>query len=762
MTNSLTDQALRLHSQGRLTEAEQLYRQALDINPGDFNALHFLGILALQQGRTDEALARIGAALKIDPANVEATINYGNALKLAGRTDEALACFDRAHQVKPDHGGGPYNRAILLAALNRPQEALESYGKVIALRPDFAEALHERALLLRLLNRREEALQDFNRLLEIKPGFVEGWSNRAVLLEEMGLLDEALTSCDRALTLDPRHVEALNNRGNALAKLRRHEEALRDFELALAIKPRAYAKAWINRGVVLQNMKCFAQAMESFSRALAIDPRNAEALYLRGKLAWLHFRDYDAALNDLEGAAAADPDLPYALGYVLYVKMHGGAWQDRDQDIARLNAAVQAGKPAIEPFIYQALSKSPADLQRCALEYTARNHPARPVMHRAMRKPGKIRLGYVSGEFYEQATAYLAAGLYEHHDKNRFEILAFDNGQSDFSPMRERLEKAFDKFVDISRLSDDAAAARIVAEEIDILVNLNGYFGERRMGIFARKPAPVQVNFLGFPGTLGASYMDYIVADAAVIPANEHRYYTERVVTLPDSYQANDSRRAIAKEAPGRAACGLPDSAFVFCSFNQSYKLAPEIFARWMTILKNVPGSVLWLLEGHPRLAENLRREAEAQGVAAHRIVFAPMIRNDEHLARLRLADLFLDTLPYNAHTTASDALWAGVPLVTCRGTTFPGRVAASLLQAVGLGELVTEDLDAYECLAVTLAVEPERLAACREKLNQSRLSLPLFNTARYCRHLEEAYQIMVESYTKGHVAGAFAVSSSC
>jgi predicted O-linked N-acetylglucosamine transferase (SPINDLY family) len=371
-------------------------------------------------------------------------------------------------------------------------------------------------------------------------------------------------------------------------------------------------------------------------------------------------------------------------------------------------------------------------------------------------------VGYVSGEFYEQATALLTAGLYECHDKARFRITAFDNGQNDLSPMRVRLEKAFDKFVDIAGLSDDAAAARIAAEDIDILVNLNGYFGERRMGIFARRPAPIQVNFLGFPGTLGAPYMDYIIADATVIPADEHRYYTEKVVTLPDSYQVNDSRRAIADDVPDRAACGLSDKVFVFCSFNQSYKLAPEIFRCWMAILKRTPGSLLWLLEGHPRLAENLRREAEAHGVPGDRIVFAPMIRNDRHLARLKLADLFLDTMPYNAHTTASDALWAGVPLITCRGATLPGRVAASLLQAVGLNELMTESLAAYESLAVQLAADPGRLAGYREKLDRNRLSSPLFNTARYCRHLEQAYQIMVESCTKGHIPTAFAISPTC
>jgi predicted O-linked N-acetylglucosamine transferase (SPINDLY family) len=756
-TTSLTDHALRLHSQGRLTEAETLYRKALAEQPA-FAPLHFLGILKLQQGRPGEAVTLIESAIAIEPANVEARINYGNALKLAGRPEEALIHFDRALELNPNHAGAPYNRAILLAELNRLEEALEAYGKAIALRPDFSEALHERALLLRSLTRPQEALADFDRLLRLRPDFAEGWSNRAVLLEEMNRLEEGLTSCERALALAPGSAEALHNRGSLLARMRCFDQALASFDQALTIKPNAYAKAWINRGILLQDMKRFPEAMESFSRALSIDPRHAEALSLRGKLAWLHFRDYDAATCDLEQAVAQDPDLPYAQGYLLYVKMHGGDWRGRDADTAGLNLAVRAGKPAVEPFIYQALAESPADLQACAMHYAARNHPARPPRHAASRGAGKIRVGYVSGEFHEQATAYLTAGLYECHDKDRFEVIALDNGPNDQSPMRKRLEAAFDKVIDVSRLSDSDAAARIAAEGIDILVNLNGYFGERRTGIFAHKPAPIQVNFLGFPGTLGASYMDYIIADATVIPESEHRYYTEKVVTLPHSYQVNDSRRVIGAETPSRTECGLPENGFVFCSFNQSYKFSPGIFRRWMAILKQTQGSVLWLLEGHPRLAENLRRAAETEGVPGVRIVFAPLIRNEKHLARLKLADLFLDTLPYNAHTTASDALWAGVPLVTCRGATFPGRVAASLLQAVDLGELATSDLDCYEALAVKLANDAALLGSLRERLAGNRLAAPLFDTARYCRHLEEAYRTMLEGWTKGHSSQSFTI----
>jgi predicted O-linked N-acetylglucosamine transferase (SPINDLY family) len=367
-------------------------------------------------------------------------------------------------------------------------------------------------------------------------------------------------------------------------------------------------------------------------------------------------------------------------------------------------------------------------------------------------------VGYVSADFRAQATAFLAAGLYEKHDKSRFEIVAFDAGWNDESPMRQRLEAAFDKFVNIRDLTDEAAAARIAQEEIDILVNLNGYFGTERMGVFARRPAPIQVNYLGFPATLGADYMDYILADRIVIPEADRQFYCEQVVYLPDSYQVNDDRRPIAAEMPSRAACGLPEEGFVFCNFNNSYKLTPAIFAVWMAILKQVEGSVLWLLESNSEFPSALRQEALRHGVAAERLVFAPTTLPERHLARLRLADLFLDGLPYNAHTTASDCLWAGVPLLNCLGKAFPGRVAASLLHACGLPELISENLEDYRARAVRLGQNPTECRELRDRLALGRGNMALFDTARFTRHLESAYMNMSDMKRRGEGPRSFAV----
>jgi protein O-GlcNAc transferase len=419
---------------------------------------------------------------------------------------------------------------------------------------------------------------------------------------------------------------------------------------------------------------------------------------------------------------------------------------------------VRCGFLAARPFVFQGLSDLASDMLASATTYAAHFFPAQPPIARAAeRKPGPIRIGYVCGEFRAQATMYLMAGLFEAHDRSRFEVLAFDNGGDDGSEMRARVVAAFDKFIPIASLSDHEAAQAVAAEDVDILVNVNGYFGGMRMNLFAARPAPIQVNYLGFPGTLGADYMDYIIADATVIPAGEYRYYREKIVTLPDSYQVNDSKRAPLQKT-SRAEHGLPDDAFVFCHFNSGYKITPDLFACWMRLLHQVPGSLLWLLAGDPLFQENLTAEAVKADMDPMRLVFAPPLSLDQHVARLALGDLFLDSLFSNAHTTASDALWAGLPLVTVYGGAFQGRVAASLLKAIGLPELVTENLEQYEALALQLARDFNLLKSYRQRLAENRQTAPLFDTARTTRQIEAAYEKMQGLKLNGEAPQSFAV----
>ncbi|HEX4635534.1 MAG TPA: tetratricopeptide repeat protein [Rhizomicrobium sp.] len=650
-----------------------------------------------------------------------------------------------------------YGQAMTLHQRGRLVEAESLYRRLLAVEPKAFAPLHMLGVLLAQQGHIADALAMIGQALAIAPRDPGALVNYGNVLNLSGRFEEAVLAYDRALATAP-DAETLTNRANALHSLNQRSEALASLEKALELDP-TNIQALCKRGVILGEMKYTDEALASYDRALALDPRNLEALNNRGFLWWLHRRDYSKAVADLERAFAVAPDLPYLRGLLLHLKMYAADWTDIEEQKWAIVQGIRAGRPVARPFMFQAVSEQPQDLQACARLYASDLFPPSPHAPRhdpALRKNrGRIRLGYLSGEFHSQATAVLMAGLYERHDRERFEVVAIDNGSADQSAMSARLKRAFDRWIDIGELSGNQAAAKIRDAEIDILVNLNGYFGKLRMDVFAQKPAPLQVNYLGFPGTLGAPYMDYIIADRIVIPPEEHGFYDEQVVTLPGCYQANDETGRPIAARPSRAEAGLPEQGFIFCNFNQSYKLTPEIFASWMRILRRVEGSHLWLLDAAAPFADNIARHAKAHGVAPERILFAPDRPVDQHLARLSLADLFLDGLPYNAHTTGSDALWAGVPILTRRGTTFPGRVAASLLHAAGLAALVTETMQDYENLAVSLATVPGTLASVRASLTRD---CPLFDTDSFRRNLEAAYIRMWDMWLAGKNPQAFQV----
>ena len=682
-------------------------------------------------------------------------------------------------------------RAIALHRDGRPAEAEALYRQILAASPDDFAALHLLGVALHQQARNAEAVASIQRALAIDATDAGAHSNLSLALRDLGRLDEAVASIDRAIALDPGVAQSWNNRGNVLRAMRRDAEALESYDRALAIKPdhatahrnradvlldlnrprdavaaidRALridagnAQAWNVRGVALGDVGDHVAALAAFDRALQLAPQLAEARFNRGS-ALLDLRRYADAAIAFGSLAAEAPQYPFARGQALHAKMLACDWEGLDKLSAAVIDDVRKGNRSAEPFGLQAIATSPQDLLQCARTFSQARYPGAPAEWRGERYAHeRIRIGYVSGEFRQQATSILMAELFERHDKSRFSLHAFDNGNADASPLRRRIERAFDEIVPIGDATDDAAAAIVRAREIDILVNLNGYFGRFRQGLFARRPAPVQVNFLGFPGTLGCDYYDYLIADAHVIPARDDRHYTERIVRLPDTYQPNDTTREIPAIGPTRAAVGLPDAAFVFCCFNNNYKITPAVFSVWMDLLREVQGSALWLLEDNADAARNLRRECERAGVDACRLIFASRVAPDEHLARHRLADLFVDTLPYTAHTTASDALWAGLPLLTVYGTTFPGRVAASLLHAAGLPELVTRDLDHYKATALSLARDPTRLGAARDRLEANRLSCALFDSDRFRRNLEAAYVTMYQRHQHGELPAAFDV----
>jgi len=781
--------------QGRSDEACAFLEEATKIYPNDIGALMNYGMALRAAGRPKQALEVFERVLAIQPNMAEALYNRGVALSDLQHFELAVEAYDRALVIQPEMAAAQVNRAVALAAMGRFDDALTAYDRVLAMQPSNVVALNHRGLARRSLGRAAEALADYDKALSLQPGFIEAMYNRGVALLDLQRAADALAMFDAVATAYQANAEMWNNRGVALWNLRRPDEALASYERALALEP-GFAEAWGNRGLalrdmgrleearasfetvltlepgnavamnshgnVLRDMKKFDEAITSYSAALEARPAYAEALINRGYTRWT-LKQYEAGTADVEQALQLEPDYPYGRGEILHAQMYAADWRDFARRREELIKLVRSGARAIQPFNFQAIAETPADAQACSRVWAKDKYPpvpARPHDPATRKDQKKIRVGYVSGEFRQQATAILMAGLYERHDRDRFEIIALDSGDTDQSPMRARLEKAFDRWISIAGLSDEQAADVIRDAGIDILVSLNGYFGAARMGVFARRPAPIQVNYLGFPATLGAAYIDYIIADKVVIPAAEQSFYDEQVVYLPDSYQANDNQGRPIARAPSRAEAGLPEKSVVFCNFNSAYKLTPETFDGWMRILKQVEGSVLWLLESAAPYPVNLRREAEARGVAADRLIFAPDLATDQHLARLGLADLFLDGLPYNAHTTGSDALWAGVPLVTRKGSTFPGRVAASLLSAIGLSELITDSAEEFEALAVKLASDPKALKKVRDKLAKNKATKALFDTDRFRKNIEAAYTKMWERWLAGEKPKGFAVQA--
>ena len=589
------------------------------------------------------------------------------------------------------------------------EEAQAVYRRVLEKDPKDFDALHMSGLIAARLKDPLLAVELFRKAISVNPLVAAVHSNLGASLKALQRLDEAVASYERAIALAPNTAEAHSNLGNALRELRWPHEALASYDRAIAIKA-DYADAHYNRGNALKDLRRLEEAAASFARALELNP-----------------------------------GCEFLVGTLIHAFHQICAWTDFDANNQFLAAKVENREPASPPFSVFTALDCPR-LQRVAAEaWVAAKCPPQAVLGPIIPGPrgSKIRLGYYSADYHDHATCYLIAELFELHNRDRFELFAFSFGPQASDGMRQRVSAAFDHFIDVRSMSD-LEVARLSRElGIDIAVDLKGYTQDSRPGVFAYRCAPVQVNYLGYPGTSGAPYFDYLIADQILIPEEKRVHYSEKIVYLPHTYQVNDTKRAIAQRSFTREELSLPSNGFVFCCFNVSFKITPHTFDSWMRILQAVPKSVLWLLDDNPLATRNLQNEAQARGVDATRLVFGPRIPLAEHLARHRCADLFLDTLPCNAHTTASDALWAGLPVLTRAGNSFAGRVAASLLNAIGLPELITSCQKDYEALAITLANQPGQLATLREKISRNRLHAPLYNTALFTRHIEAAYEVV-------------------
>jgi protein O-GlcNAc transferase len=821
-------QALGLHRQGRLFEAEALYGSVLARRPEHFEASYLLGMLKMQQGQPMQALPLIEAAVKIKPFAPEALTGLAAVLASLGRPAEALAAYDRLIKLRPGDPDALYNRGVVLANLGRPTDALASYDKALTLRrdhvpslfnkanllaargeydkaratydallasaPDHVDALTDRGNVLAKLGRPAEALASFERALAIHPAHLNALNNRGNMLKEEGRCEEALVMFDRALAVDPRNAATLNNRANVLTELERHEEAVATFDRALALAPndpellfnRACAleqlrrfedaladldrslaarpdsaKALHNRGNILAALRRPEDAIASYERALALEPDRADTLHNRGNVLTTLGR-HAQAITDYQRAFALDPHDPRAFDSLSFAHLTICNWEE----VARLaphaeNGLRGNGGPASLTYPLYYFGNEAYQLAAARAYLKANCPPVRaPLPARSASQPNKLRIAYLSSDFRFHPVATAIAELLERHDRASFEIVGVSFGRDDGSEIRSRIVQAFDSFHDAVDKSAREVAELLRGLDVHIAVDLNGVTRGWRPDVLAHRGAPIQVLYLGYPGTTGAPFIDYVLADATVLPLDQQPFFAETIVHLPDCYHPNDTTRSLSA-APERSELGLPPGAFVFCCFNQSHKISAANFEVWMRLLARIDGSVLWLSHMNEFAMDNLRRAAMDRGIDSARVIFAPRLdRIEDHLARHRHADLFLDTLPYNAHSTAIDALWAGLPVVTCAGSAFPGRVGASLLRSAGLPELVTHDLEDYEALAARLASDASLLQGIRRRLEENRATQPLFDMDRLRRHIEAAYLTMWDIHARGEAPRHFQVEA--
>lgn len=792
-----------LMASGQYDAAEVSYRRALK-RKRDFPLAYFnLAALQQQQGRSADALTSYAEAIRLHPQFAEAHYNRGVIHQDQRNWDSAVADYQRTLQIAPQHASAWNNLGLVVKEQGNLAGAVECHLRAVQCKPDFAEAFNNLGVVYRERRELNLAVDSYAAALRLKPDYAVAYNNLGNALLGLGRPADAVTFFKRAIELQPNFAEAFNNLGSALQDLRRLNEAAECHRAALHLKP-DYAAALQCLGNVIRDEGDSAQALACYQRALELEPDSPElhnniavalrdrgmtaeaiTLYQKARELAPHSaeiqRNLASSMTDagefLEAIACyrrsleLKPTCLAALGQLVHQLQHICQW-DEVTDLAKraIDAierdVVASGESPMAPFAFMTLpiettSKQQLQCARRWADYSTRAAVSIDPATRGKRRDGdsRIRIGYLSADFRAHPVADLIVELFEVHDRNRFAITGYSYGPDDGSALRKRIASAFETFVDFREVSFAESARRIAADGVDILVDLTGFTQHARTQIMASRPAPIQVNYLGYPSTTGANFIDYIMVDEFIVPMDRQPYFSENIVHLPGCYQVNDTKRVISDRLPTRQEFGLPDDGFVFCSFNNNYKITAEVFDVWMDLLREVPSSVLWLLEGNKLAPANLRREAERRGIDSQRLLFAPRRPLPEHLARHQLADLFLDTFPVNAHTTASDALWAGLPVLTLSGESFVTRVAGSLLRTMGLPELVTTNLHDYKYRALQLASNREELLSIRTRLQQNRLTSPVFDVKSSARAIERAYETMVQIHQSGARPHGFAVA---
>ena len=767
-------------SQGKFQEASELLTKAARINPNDASIQYNLAKAMVDCGAIEESIPHHKKAVELASNNPDAWLNYGKALSQLALHEQALINFEKAIALNTNFAEAWFNQGKTLHELERYEEAISCFDSALNLKPNFAEAWSNKGNALNELKRYEEAISCFDTAINHQPYFAEAWLNKGGTQHELKRYEEAINCFNTALNLKPDFAEAWSNQGNALHELKRYEEAINCFNTALNLKP-DFAEAWSNQGNALHELKRYEEATAYYEKALKLNPDFVEAWSNKGKTldqlmryeeaithyekalnlnpnfieAWSNkasdlviLKRYEEAITHYEKALNLNPEVDWGFGTLVHLKMKMCDWSNLPENIERLQHKIQSNEKISHPFNILALVDDGSLNKKSAEIYAQDQFPPDLTLGAIPKIPrhNKIRIGYFSADFRHHPVSMLTAELFELHDKNQFEIIAFSLGFDDKSQMRARLSQSFDQFIDVSSMSDLEITKLARGLEIDIAVDLGGFTINNRPSIFALRAAPVQMSYIGYLGTMGSQYIDYLFADKVIVPEESKPFYSEKIAYLP-SYQVNDSHRKIADKLFTRTELGIPQDSFVFACFNNNYKILPATFDSWMRILKATEGSILFLYAENEWAQKNLLKEAKARGIESQRIIFGKHLPTDEYLARYQACDLFLDTAPYNAGTTASDALWAGLPVLTLIGKSFASRVAASLLTAIDLPELITSTQSAYEAKAIELAHNPDKLASIKEKLAQNRSSTQLFNTSLFAKNIEVIYTKIYQRY---------------
>ena len=734
---------------GKLEDTINCYERVLEHRP-NFTEMHNnLGNIFRELERFDEAVLSYEKAISIDTGFVEGYYNLGITLQELKQLDNALVNYKKAIKIKPNYPEAFNNLGTLYKELKDFDSSIQSYQKAIDIKPNYAEAFNNLGILYKELGQLDKAVQNHKIAININSKYDEAHNNLGILFMELGQLESAIESYKSAIKANKNFIEAINNLGLVFMNLGQIEEAIKYYQRALKVNP-SFALTYNNLGVAYKNLHIHDAASKCFQKAIALEPNYSDAFCNYGHLL-TEMDNLQDALANYEHAFAIKPDADYLLGTIIHTKMHLCIWSDYSNNLNELQAQINDGQKRIDAFSFMALIDDPEIQGKVSKIYFKDRNPRSNLLPQIKNHPkhNKIKIGYFSADFREHPVSYLTAELYETHDRNQFEVHAFSYGPDTNDEMNLRIKAGVDHFHDVREMSHKEIATLSRSLEIDIAVDLSGATHSSKTEVFAMLAAPIQTSYIGWLGTMGADYYDYLIAAEGMIPKRNQKYFTEKIVYLP-SYQVNDSKEPLPEAIFSRKDLGLPKDSFVFCCFNNTFKITPIVFDSWARILKGVENSVMMIYVSNKLAQKNLIKEIKLRGISPERLVFGEQIQRNEYLDRYRLADLFLDTFPYNAGTTASDALKMGLPLLTIKGDSFNSREAANIVNAVNLPEMVTSSQEEYELLAIELANNPKKYSIIKEKLVDNLSTAPLYNTNLFARNIESAFKTMFERYHQG------------